>query len=387
MFTRRVLAITVLFTLMVACFVIAPSCAASKAKTPYVIGAIFTTTGDNAPLGVPERNTVEMLVKQINKKGGVDGHPLKVIYYDDAGNPQQAAQACQELLTNKSVVAIVGPTLTGPALAIASMCERAKMPLLACAASVKIVSPVKSYVFKTAQSDSQAVYKLIDYLKKHKLKKVAFINDSNAFGASGREQWDAISKNVGIKTVARETFGSNDTSMTSQLTKIKAAKPDAIICWGTNPAPAIVARDARTLGLKIPLLMSHGVSNKTFIDLGGKAVDGVVFPSGKIIVANAISKSDPQKKVLMKYAADYQAAYKKPASHFGGHAWDSMMLVVNALDKVGPDKAKIRKHIESTKNFIGIDGVFNFSPKDHNGLTKDAFTLVEVKNGQWRLAK
>jgi branched-chain amino acid transport system substrate-binding protein len=296
-------------------------------------------------------------------------------------------QACNKLLARKDVVAIIGPTLTGPSLAIANMCNRAKMPLISCAASVKITQPVLPYVFKTAQTDSLAVERLIDYLKKHKITRVAFINDSNAFGASGREQWLALSKNAGIKTVALESFNSGDTDMTSQLTKIRSANPQAVICWGTNPGPAIVAKNMRALGMKQLLFMSHGVSNPEFIKLAGSAAEGVTFPSGKIIVAKDIPASDPQKKVLMQYAEDYEKTYNKPASHFGGHAWDAFQLVVSAVRKVGTDRAKIRQAIENTKGFVGIGGVFNFSPKDHMGLTKDAFVMIQVRNGKWALAK
>lgn len=386
MIGKRGIAVFLFIAALVAWLMAPASCAVKKASgKPYVIGAIFSTTGDNAPLGVPERNTVEMLVKQLNASGGIKGRPVKVMYYDDAGKPEQAVQACQELLSNKKVLAIIGPTLTGPSLAIAGMCDGAKMPLLSCAASIKIVSPVKNFVFKTAQTDSQAVEKLVEYLKKSKIKKVAFINDSNAFGASGRQQWEAFSK--GIRTVAKESFGSNDTDMTSQLTKIRAAKPQAVICWGTNPGPAIVAKNMRALGMKQPLLMSHGVSNKEFINLAKKSAEGIIFPSGKIIVANQIPASDPQKKVLMEYSTDYSKAYHQPASHFGGHAWDAFQLVVDAIGKVGPNRAKIRTNIATRKHFVGIDGVFNFKTGDHNGLDKNAFALIKIKNGKWSLVK
>jgi branched-chain amino acid transport system substrate-binding protein len=376
------------FVLVLLVIVSAAAYSAAKAtKTPIVIGAIFTITGDNAPLGVPERDTALMLAKQLNAKGGIKGRSVRVEIYDDGGKPDQAVQACNKLLARKDVVAIIGPTLTGPSLAIANMCNRAKMPLISCAASVKITQPVLPYVFKTAQTDSLAVERLIDYLKKHKITRVAFINDSNAFGASGREQWLALSKNAGIKTVALESFNSGDTDMTSQLTKIRSANPQAVICWGTNPGPAIVAKNMRALGMKQLLFMSHGVSNPEFIKLAGSAAEGVTFPSGKIIVAKDIPASDPQKKVLMQYAEDYEKTYNKPASHFGGHAWDAFQLVVSAVRKVGTDRAKIRQAIENTKGFVGIGGVFNFSPKDHMGLTKDAFVMIQVRNGKWALAK
>lgn len=387
MLRKRCLLVFAFIVALFALLVVPASCAKSAGKAPYVIGAIFSTTGDNAPLGVPERETAEMLAKQINASGGINGHPVKLLVFDDAGKSEQAAQACQALLANKAVVAIIGPTLTGPSLAIARNCQAAKMPLLSCAASIKIVQPVMPYVFKTAQSDSLAVAKLIDYLKQKKIKSVGFINDSNPFGSSGRDQWMKLSRAAGIKTVDVESFATADTDMTPQLSKIRAAKPKAVICWGTNPGPAIVAQNMRRLGMKQPLLMSHGISNKTFIKLAGKDADGVIFPSGKIIVASQIPANDPQKKVLLGYSAAYEKQYHKAAIHFGGHAWDAFQLVADALKKVGPNRAKIRGFIESRRNFVGIDGVFNFSPSDHNGLNKSAFALVTIKNGKWVLVK
>ncbi len=387
MLRRRGLLVFAFIWALLAFLVLPGSCAKSAAKTPYVIGAIFSTTGDNAPLGVPERDTAEMLVKQINARGGVNGHPLKLLVYDDAGKSDQAAQAAQRLIADKRVVAIIGPTLTGPSLAIATNCQNAKMPLLSCAAAVTIVQPVKSYVFKTAQSDSLAVAKLIDYCKQRKITRVGFINDSNPFGSSGRVEWQKLAGPAGIKTVCYESFATADTDMTPQLMKIRAAKPQAVVCWGTNPGPAIVAQNMRRLKMTQPLLMSHGISNSTFIKLAGKDAEGVIFPSGKIIVADQIPRSDPQRNVLMAYNAQFKKAYGKPANHFGGHAWDALQLVVDALKKVGPDRAKIRSHIENRKKFVGIDGVFNFSRTDHNGLDKNAFALVTIKNGKWVLVK
>jgi branched-chain amino acid transport system substrate-binding protein len=376
-----------LLALLVAGLVVGVCGGSSAAKKPYVIGAIFSTTGDNAPLGVPERETVEMLVKQVNAKGGINGHPVKVIFYDDAGKPEQAVRACQDLLADKEVLAIIGPTLSGPSLAIVQMCQDAKMPLISCAASIKIVQPVKSYIFKTAQADALAVERIIDYLKVKKIKKVGFINDSNAFGASGRDQWNALAAKSGIQTVAMESFGSDDTDMTAQLTKIKAAKAQAIVCWGTNPGPAIVAKNASRLGIKAPVIMSHGISNKKFIELAGSAAEGIIFPAGKLLVANSLPGGGSEKNALVKYAKDFEKAYAKPANTFGGHAWDAFMLVAKALAKAGPDKAKIRSEIENTRGFVGISGQFNFSTTDHYGLTKNSFALVQIKNGKWTIVK
>ncbi len=384
MFEKRIYLVLVIVALAIGLIM---GNAAAAAKPVYVIGAIFSTTGDNAPLGIPERETVEMLVKLINSTGGIKGQKVKVEFFNDDGKPDQAVQACRNLLDNKKVVAIIGPTLTGPSLAIAPMCQDAGMPLISCAASVKIVQPVRSYVFKTAQTDSMAVQRIIDYLLKKGINKVAFINDSNAFGQSGRDQWLALSKKVGIKTTTMESFATADTDMTSQLGKIRATKPQAVICWGTNPGPAIVARNYKMLGMKQPLIMSHGIANMEFIKLAGNAAEGIIFPGGKLMVAKDIPNTDPQKSTLLKYNADFKKYTKKSPNTFGGHAYDAFMLTVNALKKVGPNHAKIRSAIEKTRGFVGVSGVFNFSSEDHNGLNKGALALIQIKNGKWTLIK
>jgi branched-chain amino acid transport system substrate-binding protein len=369
---------------VLAVFVAAFSCyAAAPAKKPYKIGAVFDITGPGAPLGTPERDTAQMVVNQINKKGGINGHPIKLIIYDNASDETKCALAVKKLIDSDHVSAIIGPSSTGTTLAVVPICEKNKIPLISCAAGVKITQPVKPYVFKTAQSDIHAIAKVIDYLRSRGLKRVAFINDSNAFGTSGRDQMRLQAPKAGIKIVAEESFDSKDTDMTTQLTRIKAANPQAIVCWGTNPGPAIVARNKKALGIKVPLLMSHGISNRKFIELAGNAAEGVIFPSGKIIVASSIPDNDPQKKQLLAYAAQFKSVYGREADHFGGHAWDAIQLVLGAMKKVGDNPTKIRSVIENTKGFVGIGGVFNFSPKDHNGLSKDAFVMVQIRNGKW----
>jgi branched-chain amino acid transport system substrate-binding protein len=260
------------------------------------------------------------------------------------------------------------------------------MPLVSCAASAKIIEPVtdRKYVFKTAQTDTLAIQKILGYLGKQGVKKVAFINDGNAFGQSGRGQWEVLSKGAGITTVALESFATDDTDMTSQLTSIRAKNPDAVVCWGTDQGSHQVARDMRKLGMKQPLIMSHGIANRAFIDSAGPAAEGVIFPSGKLIIADHIPDDDPQKETLLKYRGDYVAAYSEDKlSTFGGHAWDALKLVVKALEEAGADREKIRDALENTTGFVGITGVFDFSADDHGGLTEDAFEMVTIKNGEW----
>ncbi|MDH7570182.1 MAG: ABC transporter substrate-binding protein, partial [Armatimonadota bacterium] len=379
----------VLAALAALCLAAAIAAAAPRAaaKKPYRIGAVFDITGPASPLGTPERDTVKMIAEQLKKSGGINGHPVEFIIYDNGSEETKCVMAVKRLIENDKVAAIIGPSQTGTTLAVAPMCEKARIPLVSCAAGVKITDPVKPFIFKTAQSDVHAVAKLIDYLKAKGLKKIAFINVANAFGASGRQQMELQAKTAGIELVALESFGDKDTDMTAQLTRIKARAPQAVVCWGTNPGPAIVARNMRQLDLDIPLLMSHGIANRKFIELAGEAAEGVVFPAGRLIVAGAIPDTDRQKKTLLGFASQFRQMYGRDADTFGGHAWDAAKLVLRAMEKVGDDPVKIRAELERTRDFVGISGIFNFSPKEHNGLTKDAFVMVTIRNGAWALVK
>jgi len=359
---------------------------AQAAKEPYVIGAVFDVTGMGSPLGTPERDTVLMLTKQINAKGGINGHPLKVVMLDNASDEAKSVSAMKKLIEEEKVLAIIGPSQTGTTLAAAETIQSAKVPMISCAAGVGIVDPVKPYIFKTAQSDVHAVAKVLDYCKAKKLTNIAVISVSNAFGESGKKQLEKQAPGLKIKIVAEESFGPNDTDMTAQILRLRGKKPQAVVCWGTNPGPAVVAKNMKTLGFKVPLIMSHGIANKQFIDLAGAGAEGVVFPAGKLLVANTLPNSDPQKLVLLKYAADFKKTYKRDADTFGGHAYDAFMVVYKALGQAGNDRAKLRDAIEKLQ-MTGISGVFKFSKTDHNGLQKNAFEMVKIQGGKWVLAK
>jgi len=362
------------------------SAVAAGNKAPYVVGAVFDITGPASPLGTPERDTVKMLEAKINAKGGIDGHPLKVIIYDNASEEDKCVMAVKKLIESDKVIAIIGPSQTGTTLAAAATVEAAKIPLVSCAAGINIVQPVKPWIFKTAQSDVAAVAKVMDYLKAKKLQRIAVISVSNAFGDSGKKQIGLQAPGAKVEVIAQESFGDKDTDMTAQLLKIKAKNPQAVICWGTNPGPALIAKNMKMLGMTMPLIMSHGVANRKFIELAGDASNGVIFPAGRLLVVDEISKTDPQRKTLQTYAADFKAEFNREADTFGGHAYDALLLVVNALDKVGPNPQKIRAELEKAK-LTGISGVFKMTAADHNGLGKDAFVMVKIVNGDWKLMK
>lgn len=357
------------------------------------LGAIFSITGPGSSLGIPERDTALMLEADINAKGGVRGpdgrtRPLKIVIYDDASDETKAVLAAKKLIDEDKVTAIVGTTLSGTSLAILDTVQKAEVPMISCAAAAKIVEPAaeRKWVFKTPQSDFLIVGALVDHLKAKNLGRVAWLNVDYAFGQLGWIEFEKAAQKAGLTIVANEKFGQKDVDMTAQLTRVKGTNPQAVVVWSIPPSASIATKNFADLGFRVPLLQSHGVGNKRYIELAGPASNGVVFPAGKLLVAEQLPDGDAQKPVLLAYARDFEAKYG-PRNTFGGHAWDAVWLAVKAMEKAGSDRAGVRAAIESTRGFVGITGVFDFSPTDHNGLDRRAVTMIQIVDGQWKMAR
>ncbi len=363
------------------------------AQEAYKVGAIFSITGPGSSLGIPERDTAQMLEADINAKGGIKGpdgklHLLKIVIYDDASDETKAVLAAKKLIDEDKVTAIVGTTLSGTSLAILDTVQKAEVPLVSCAAAVKIVEPVaeRKWVFKTPQSDYLIVGVLVDYLKAKGLTKVGWVNVDYAFGQLGWIEFEKATQKAGLTVAVNEKFGQKDVDMTAQMTRVKAANPQAVVVWSIPPSASIATKNYADLGMTMPLFQSHGVGNKTFIQLAGPAANGVRFPAGKLLVAEQLPDGDAQKPVLLAYARDFESKYGA-RNTFGGHAWDAVQLVTRAMERAGTDRAGVRAAIEATRNFVGITGVFDFSTSDHNGLDRRAVTMIQIVDGQWRQAK
>lgn len=372
------------FLVIAACFVFASSALANE---PIRIGALFSVTGPASFLGEPERNTLEMLVKEANAKGGLKGHKLELVVYDTQGDATKAVQLATKLIKNDKVSVIIGPSTTGETMAVIPVVEKEKIPLISCAAGIKIIEPVKHYVFKTPANDHVAAEKIYTYMLSKKQKTVALLTVTDGFGSSGREQLKDMAKKKGISIVADETYGPKDTDMTAQLTKIKGSKADAIICWGTNPGPAIVTRNVKQLGIKIPLYQSHGVASKKYIELAGNDnAEGVLLPAGKLAIFDKLKKGDIQAKLLKEYDQAYRKNFNVEASTFGGYAYDSFLMIAEAL-KNGTTPEQIRDGLEGIKKLVSVSGIYSMSPSDHNGLDLNAFEMVKIVKGDWEIAK
>jgi len=364
-----------------------------EAADPYKVGAVFSVTGRASFLGDPEKKTAVMLQEEINNKGGINGHPLELIVYDDEGDSTKCALAVRKLITQDKVCALIGPSLSGLSLAVLPEAEKHKIPMVSCAASYKIVTKDPAtgeqwkWVFKTPQSDSMAVEAIYTHMKNNGISKIAVMSVTSGFGASGRSELLRLAPDFGMTIVADEKYGPKDTDMTAQLTKIKGLAPQAIVNWSIGPTQVVVVRNWKELGMtNITFYQSHGFGSRKNIELAAGAAEGVFCPLGACNIAEVLPADAPQKKVTTEYLKAYKAKYNEDLSSFGGHAWDALSIVAKALEAVGPDKAKIRDYVENLTGFVGQHGVFNFSAKDHNGLTKDAFNMVVVKKGDWALA-
>ena len=359
----------------------------AQAADPIKIGAFLTITGPASFLGDPELKTLQLYVAALNAQGGIQGRPVELIHYDTGGNGREAVNFAKRLIKKDNVDLLIGGTTSGDTLAVIPDVEKEGIPLISLAGAVDIVEPVKKWVFKVAHSDRMAAAKIFEDLRRRKLTKVALITGDGGFDKSGREQLLKLAPEYGITIIADESYGNKDTDMTAPLTKIRASEAQAIINFGFGQAPAIVTKNIKQLGIKLPVYQSHGVASKTFIDLAGDAAEGVRLPAAVLVVAEQLPDGDPQKPVLLAYKKQYEAKYG-PVSTFGGHAYDGLFIAVEAVKRAGgTDKAKVRDQIEKTKGFIGASGVFNMNPDDHMGLSLDAFKMVEIHNGGWKIVE
>ena len=375
------------FTVIVVVGLLALANADHQAFAQIKIGAVLSVTGPASFLGDPEKKTLEIYVDEINAKGGVNGQKLQLIVYDDAVNVDNARTFATRLLEEDKIVAMVGGTTTGSTLAMIPVFEDAKIPFISLAGAIQIIEPVRSWVFKTPHTDKMACEKIFADLKSRNLTTIALIWGTGAFGKSMRDQCVAVAPKAGINIATEESYGPRDSDMTPQLTNIRnKAGVQAVVNTDFGQGPAIVTRNYRQLGIALPLYQSHGVASKQFIELAGPAAEGVRLPAAALLIADKLPASDPQKPVVVNYSKAYQQKTGQAVSTFGGHAYDGLMILVEAMQRAkSADTAKVRAEIEKTKGFIGTGGIVNMSATDHMGLDLSAFHILEIKGGDWTL--
>jgi len=386
--------LTILVTIAVLAVLSAGVQAADQTKEPIKVGAFFALSGPAAPIGTPTKLVAQMVVDKINKEGGINGRPLELVVGDTESDPAKAATIAKKFIFSDKVAAIIGPTSTGEGMNVKKIVEEAGVPTFMTVGGDPVVMGGKfgafTYIFKSPQRSSTAVQKLYSYLKEKNLTKVALLTASDPFGKDGVAWLEKLAPENGLTIVAKESFGPKDTDMTAQLTKLKNAQPQAIVCWTIGPAGSIVAKNKAQLGIKIPLFQCHGQPGPEYIKLAGQASEGDLMPATKLMVAEELGDNDPQKKVIREFIKLYQdAGYDKqfPVNTHSGYAWDAIYIVADGMKKAGTDPKALREAIEKTKGYVGVSGIYSLTPEDHNGLGVDSMVMVQVKNGKFVLAK
>lgn len=367
----------------------APACHAADSSAPIKIGAIFSVTGGASFLGAPEAKTVQMMMDKYNASGGVLGRKLQLVLKDSAGSPEKAVSFAKQLIEEEKVLAILGPSTSGETMQIKALCEENQMILVSCAAAEVIVNPVAKYVFKSPQKDSQAITWIFRAMKQRGIRRIAVLNSNDGFGQAGKKQLEDMAKTDGMEVVAKEEYDKQATDLTDVVTKIKGTPGvQAVVNWSIVPAQSILAKNMKQLGLAVPLFQSHGFGNRKYIEQAGVAAEGILFPASRILVADQLPDSHPQKQLLVTFKKDYETAFKEDASSFGGYAYDALLIVIEGLKKAGStDRARVRDAIENLTGLVGTAGVFHFSPTDHTGLDLTAFEMLTVKDGKFAIAR
>jgi branched-chain amino acid transport system substrate-binding protein len=366
---------------------------AGVASADINVGVIVSATGPAASLGIPEKNTFALMPTNIG------GEKINYIILDDASDTTTAVKNTRKLLTEDKVDVIIGSTITPNSLAMIDIVAEAETPLISMAASARIVdtaNPKVKWVFKTPQNDIQMSTAIVEHMTNAGVKTVAFIGFADAYGEGWYQEFSKIAEARKLQIVANERYNRADTSVTGQVLKVLAAKPDAVLVAGAGTPSALPQKALKEKGFKGAYYQTHGVANKDFLRVCGKDCEGTFLPAGPVLVAAQLPDDNPIKKVALDYTSKYEAAHGKGnTSTFGAHAWDAGILLQNAvpvaLKKAKPGskefKTALRDALEGLKSVTVSHGIVNMSPQDHLGFDQRARVMVKVENGDWKIVK
>lgn len=369
--------------------VIGALCAATIVRADINVGVTLSATGPAASLGIPEKNTFALMPTSIA------GQKINYIILDDASDTTTAVKNARKLTSEDKVDVLIGSTVTPNSLAMVDVAAETQTPMISMAASAAIIAPMdgkRAWVFKTPQNDAMMAQAIVAHMGKAGIKSAAYIGFSDPYGENWWKEFSKAAEAAKISLVANERYNRTDTSVTGQILKIVAANPDAVLI-GASGTPAALPQVALVeRGYKGKIYQTHGVANPDFLRVGGKNVEGAILPAGPILVADQLSDSYPSKKVALEYIKKYEAANGAGSvSTFGGHAWDAGLLLANAvpeaLKKGKPGTPEFRKALrdalETTKELVGVHGVFNITAQDHLGFDDRARVMVKIENGKW----
>ena len=365
----------------------------APARADVNVGVTLSATGPAASLGIPEKNTFEILPTTIA------GEKINWIILDDASDTTKAVTNTRKLITEDKVDVVIGSTITPNSLAMVDIVSEAEVPMISMAASARIVdpgNPKTKWVFKTPQSDALMADAIAINMKANGVKTMGYIGFADAYGEGWLNEIKNSARTAGIKVVAEEKYNRNDTSVTGQVLKLVSANPDAILIGAAGTPGATPQKELVARGYKGKIYQTHGVANPDFLRVVGKDGNGTILPIGPMLVYEQLPDSNPLKKSAAEYITKYEAKYGKDSrSTFGGHAWDAYVLfshaLPTALKKAKPGtkefRLALRDALEAEKEVIASHGVFTMTPTDHNGLDNRARTMIKIDNGKWVLVK
>ena len=360
------------------------------ARADINVGVTVSATGPAASLGIPEKNTFALMPKTIA------GQKVNYIILDDASDTTTAVANTRKLITEHKVDVVVGSTVTPNSLAMIDAVSESGTPMISMAASARIVEPIdakKKWVFKTPQNDIMMALAIATHMQAQGVKTVAYIGFADAYGEGWYGEFNKVAASKGLSIVANERYNRTDTSVTGQVLKIMAAKPDAVLVGGSGTPAALPQKTLKERGYQGKYYQTHGVANNDFLRVGGKDVEGTFLPAGPVLVVDQLPADHPAKKSAKAYVTEYEKAYGKGSvSTFGGHAWDAGLLlqaaIPNAIKKAQPGtpqfRAALRDAIEGVKELPAAHGVFTMSANDHLGLDQRARVMVKIENGTWK---
>jgi branched-chain amino acid transport system substrate-binding protein len=381
------------FTTQLLAAILAAASAGVVLAQDIKVGVTLSATGPAASLGIPERNTFPLMPQTIG------GKKVQYIVLDDASDTTTAVKNTRKLISEDKVDVVVGSTTSPNSLAMIDVVAETETPMIAMAASSRIVEPVdakKRWVYKTPQNDQQMALVIVGDMLKRGVKTVGFIGFADAYGEGWWNEFNKIAETRGLKVVANERYNRADSSVTGQVLKLVAAKPDAILIAGSGTPAALPQKSLKERGYAGKIYQTHGVANNDFLRVCGKDCEGTLLPSGPVLVAAQLPNDHPVKKSALAYIDAYEKAHGKGSvSTFGAHAWDTGILlqaaIPVALKTAQPGtkefKVALRNALEGVKNAAGAHGIFNMSPNDHLGLDQRAAVMVMIKNGAWELQK
>jgi branched-chain amino acid transport system substrate-binding protein len=356
----------------------------------YRIGAIMELSGPFSQWGAPVRDAIQLAVDNINIAGGVKGVPLKLVIYDGRSKGTEAALLAKRLAEQDKVVAIIGPGTSPTTMPLIPYVTSAGVPTFSMGSSDRIIEPPaeRRWLFRVPYGSRQNVEKLVEHFKARGLKKIGFMSVNNAYGDTGREEFQKAAGPAGLDVVAWEKFGGTDTDMKPQLTKIRGLAPQAIVVWAIPPVVSIVQKNRAELGIEIPLYHDNGATlTPQFIELAGGAAEGAYGVVIKLDVLDELPESDVQKALLKKFKAQFEARFGFDVGGLYAEAYDNVLLIARGLEAAGDNREKLRDAIEQVKGLVGMSGVFTMSATDHNGLTSKDLVIGQVKNGKWTIVK